>query len=77
MTSTAHEDQFSPEPGLEDECRKARAKANDICYWYCFGIEEQWEPSCRDISRFTKLNDPVKSGFIYCPFCKKKIEVRE
>jgi hypothetical protein len=72
MSSTACDDQFLPPPDdLEAECREARAKVNDVCVWndhFMFAI-----PGCRtQIDRCDMVD-----GYNFCPFCGKRIEVRQ
>ena len=71
MTSTAHEDQFRSEPGLEDECRKARAKAKDVCVWDASVIPLTVQCVPTRFIEFYSLH------YSFCPYCGKKIEVRE
>ncbi len=68
MSDTAHEDQFSPEPSLEDECRKARAKAKGVC------ILDLSDPICI-ICGTSLATITFRYGYIFCPLCGKKYKV--
>lgn len=48
----------------------------DVCRWDRIGCEEDgwiWEAQCNG-AWFTELDSPSGVGYVYCPYCGKKIE---
>ena len=77
MTPIEHEDQFRPEPDLEAECRKARAKALDVCVWTRYRSGDFHSACGRDYAIGYDSMMPKEDGFDFCPFCGNKIEVKK
>jgi hypothetical protein len=72
MSSTAFDDQFAPEPDLEEECRQARARASNVCVWEF----KRWVFTAKVQCK----GEWVKAYFddyVFCPYCGRKIEVKK
>lgn len=77
MTTTAHKDQFTPEPDPESECRKAREKALDVCVWTRLLGGDRDTQCGRLYEEGYDTLTPKEDGFDFCPFCGKKIKVEK
>jgi hypothetical protein len=69
MSPTSSDDQAAPKSDPEKECRQARGRARNVCVW-----SDPWnykrKPQCREGYWV------LYRGFVYCPFCGRKIEVK-
>lgn len=49
---------------------------DDTCEWKYYENDFVWETSCKHAFQF-EAGDVAENEFAYCPYCGKKIEVRE
>jgi hypothetical protein len=71
MSSTAFDDQFLHEPDLEEECRQARGRDSNVCVWSISRNALVGTPQCKVVVIH------YDRGFLFCPFCGRKIEVKK
>lgn len=59
-------------------CLECGTKSQDVCVWYIVTVDhyDYWRSGCGRRHVFCSDDDtPTSDGFLYCPFCGKKIKV--
>jgi DNA-directed RNA polymerase subunit RPC12/RpoP len=60
---------------LEEDCKLIRLRVKTVCVWVRSGYDNYFTTSCNGDFESDEIT-PTHNGFIHCPFCGKKIEVK-